>query len=158
MLLRAARRRGKRGFPGFGGNVQAVIRPDGLPIWVSEVVAGHHHDLPVARIGVYSPRCTGPPPSCGYRAWPMAATPAPAWACTPRSRTPVAGRSSRVDDQIYNTLHRATRCRGQRGFALLTGRWKALRRITASPRRIGHYVKAALVLVRIEQLQLRRPC
>jgi hypothetical protein len=29
-------------------------------------------------------------------------------------------------------LHKATRCRGERGFALLTGRWRALRRITAS--------------------------
>jgi DDE superfamily endonuclease len=32
-----------------GGNVQAVIRPDGLPIWVSEVATGHLHDLTVAR-------------------------------------------------------------------------------------------------------------
>jgi hypothetical protein len=37
---------------------------------------------------------------------------------------------------------------------LLTGRCRALQRITASPRRIGHYVKAALVLTHIEQLQL----
>src|SRR4051794_22701385 len=32
-----------------GGNVQAVIRPDGLPIWVSDVAPGHLHDLTVAR-------------------------------------------------------------------------------------------------------------
>jgi hypothetical protein len=29
--------------------VQAVIRPDGLPIWVSDVAPGHLHDLTVAR-------------------------------------------------------------------------------------------------------------
>jgi len=56
----------------------------------------------------------------------------------------------------YNTLLRSTRCRGERGFALLTGRWRALRRITASPQRIGAYVKAALVLTHIEHLQLPR--
>src|SRR5215213_1364845 len=32
-----------------GGNVQAVIRPDGQPIWVSQVAPGHRHDLTVAR-------------------------------------------------------------------------------------------------------------
>src|SRR3954454_3740 len=32
-----------------GGNVQAVIRPDGVPIAVSEVAPGHRHDLTVAR-------------------------------------------------------------------------------------------------------------
>src|SRR3954469_3616673 len=32
-----------------GGNVQAVIRPDGVPIAVSEVAPGHLHDLTVAR-------------------------------------------------------------------------------------------------------------
>jgi hypothetical protein len=32
-----------------GGNVQAVIRPDGLPVWVSQVAPGHRHDLTVAR-------------------------------------------------------------------------------------------------------------
>ena len=33
----------------FGGNVQAIMRPDGQPIWTSEVVAGHDHDLTAAR-------------------------------------------------------------------------------------------------------------
>ena len=32
-----------------GGNVQAVIRPDGQPIWISQVAPGHRHDLTVAR-------------------------------------------------------------------------------------------------------------
>jgi hypothetical protein len=33
----------------FGGNVQAITRPDGQPIWTSDVVAGHDHDLTAAR-------------------------------------------------------------------------------------------------------------
>ena len=33
----------------FGGNVQAIMRPDGQPIWTSAVAAGHDHDLTAAR-------------------------------------------------------------------------------------------------------------
>jgi hypothetical protein len=32
-----------------GGNVQAIVRPDGLPVWVSDVLPGHRHDLTCAR-------------------------------------------------------------------------------------------------------------
>jgi hypothetical protein len=39
------------------------------------------------------------------------------------------------DNQAYNTLLRSTRCLGERGFALLTGRWRALQRVTISPLR-----------------------
>jgi hypothetical protein len=45
---------------------------------------------------------------------------------------------------------RALRCLGERGFALLTGRWRILRHITASPSKIGNIAKAALVLVHFE--------
>jgi hypothetical protein len=61
------------------------------------------------------------------------------------------GRSgARADNATYNALHRTTRCRGERGFALLTGRWRALQRFTVSPHRIGELAQAALVLTRIE--------
>jgi DDE superfamily endonuclease len=33
----------------FGGNIQDIMRPDGLPIWVSDVEPGSAHDLPCAR-------------------------------------------------------------------------------------------------------------
>jgi hypothetical protein len=32
-----------------GGNIQAVVRPDGLPIWVSDVLPGHRHESTCAR-------------------------------------------------------------------------------------------------------------
>ncbi|WP_255544076.1 transposase family protein, partial [Micromonospora sp. ATA51] len=32
----------------FGANIQAVMRPDGLPIWTSEAMSGHLHDLTCA--------------------------------------------------------------------------------------------------------------
>lgn len=51
-----------------------------------------------------------------------------------------------MDTRIYNALPRSVRRLGERGFALLTGRWRSLHHITASPRRIGDIVKAALML------------
>jgi hypothetical protein len=41
--------------------------------------------------------------------------------------------------QCFRTAH-------PRGFAVLIGRWSALRHFTASPSKIGDIVKAALVL------------
>ena len=34
-----------------GGNVQAIMRPDGLPLWTSEAEPGHVHDI-TARLHV----------------------------------------------------------------------------------------------------------
>ncbi|MQA17481.1 MAG: IS5/IS1182 family transposase, partial [Pseudonocardiaceae bacterium] len=36
----------------FGGNIQALTRPDGLPVWVSPVEPGSTHDLTAARAHV----------------------------------------------------------------------------------------------------------
>lgn len=141
-----------------GGNVQAVMRPDGLPIWVSEVLPGHLHDITCARaVGVL-----------GALYWSASTLDLPALADagydgagqgvhTP-IKQPGGGQVLAPDNQTYNTLLRSTRCLGERGFALLTGRWRALRRITASPSRIGAYAKAALVLSHIENLRLRTSC
>jgi hypothetical protein len=45
-----------------------------------------------------------------------------------------------------NALLRSLRCLGERGFALLTGRWRTLQHITGSPGRIGGIARTALVL------------
>jgi hypothetical protein len=47
-------------------------------------------------------------------------------------------------------IQRSLRCLGERGFALLTGRWRTLQRITASPGKIGDIARAALVLTHFE--------
>lgn len=141
-----------------GGNVQAVMRPDGLPIWTSEVLPGHLHDLTCARTGgvlgaLYRSASQFDLPALadsGYEgAGHSIKTPI---------KQPTRGQVLAPNNQAYNTLLRATRCLGERGFALLTGRWRALRRITASPSRIGDYIKAALVLTLIEHTQLRTSC
>jgi hypothetical protein len=141
-----------------GGNVQAVMRPDGQPIWTSEVLPGHLHDMTCAR-------ATG---VLGALYWSASQLDLPALADSGYDgagqgmhtpiKQPAGGQVLAPDNQTYNSLLRSARCRGERGFALLTGRWRALQRITASPSRIGDYVKAALVLTRIEQIQLRTTC
>jgi hypothetical protein len=69
-------------------------------------------------------------------------------------QTPAGDRVLDGDNCAYNALLRSLRCLGKRGFALLTGRWRALRHITASPRKIGTIVKAALVLTHFEHGRL----
>ena len=49
-----------------------------------------------------------------------------------------------------NALIRSVRCLGERGFALLTQRWKTLQHVTASPGRIGLITRTAFVLVLFE--------
>jgi DDE superfamily endonuclease len=141
-----------------GGNVQAVIRPDALPVWVSQVAPGHRHDLTVARDADV----------VGALNWASSALDLPTLADSGYDgagqgiktpiKQPAGGQVLAADNQAYNVLHRATRCRGERGFALLTRRWRALRRVTVSPRRIGDIAQASLVLTHIENVQLRHSC
>lgn len=141
-----------------GANVQALLRPDGFPMWTSDQMPGHHHDLSCAR-------ATG---MLGAAYWSASQLDLPTLADSGYDGTgqgvhtpikqPGTGQVLAPDHQAYNTLLRSTRGLGERGFALLTGRWKALRRITASPRRVGDYVKAALALTHIEHLHLRASC
>jgi hypothetical protein len=141
----------------FGGNIQAVMRPDGYPIWTSDVLAGHHHDITAAREHVL-----------GALYWAASHLDLPTLADggyegtglgvhTP-VKQPANGNTLAIDHQTYNLLHRATRALGERGFALLTGRWRALQRITASPSRIGTIVAAGRMLTQFEQIDLRQCC
>ena len=128
------------------------------PIWISEVAPGHRHDLTVARDADVIATLN----------WAAAQLDLPTLADSGYTgagqgiktpiKQPAGGQSLAPDNQAYNTLLRSTRCLGERGFALLTGRWRALQRVTISPRRIGELAKAALVLTRIENVQLRHSC
>jgi hypothetical protein len=42
-----------------------------------------------------------------------------------------------INTRARNALLRSVRCLGERGFALLTQRWRTLQHVTASPGRIG---------------------
>jgi len=49
-----------------------------------------------------------------------------------------------------NAVLRSLRCLGERGFTLLTQRWRTLQHITASPSKIGDIARAALVRTHFE--------
>ncbi len=130
------------------GNVQAVLTPDGFPLWVSQVEPGSVHDITAARADALP--APGPAAAAGL---PALADPGyegagigiliPAW-------QPPGGRELDVNTRTRNTLQRSLRCPGERGFALLTGRWRTLHHITASPSKIGDTARAPLVLTHFE--------
>ena len=67
--------------------------------------------------------------------------------------TPVkklAGRPLSADERTVNALHTATRALAERGNALLKTTFKALRRVSLCPWRIGAITAAALVLLHRE--------
>ena len=48
-------------------------------------------------------------------------------------KQPADGRELDIGTRTRNALQRSLRCLGERGFALLTGRWRTLQHITAQP-------------------------
>jgi hypothetical protein len=132
----------------FGGNIQALMRPDGFPIWISEVAPGSVHDLRVAQDQVlgalYAAAARGLPTlaDSGYEG-------AGRGVYTPVKK-PSDGHALHIDNRTYNKLLRSMRCLGERGFALLTQRWRVLQGVTTPPRKIGDIAKAALVLTHFE--------
>lgn len=136
----------------FGGNIQAVMRPDGFPIWVGDVEPGSVHDLTCAQehaLGaLYAFAAQGLPTLAdpGYEG-------AGHGVYTP-FKHPTDGRRLDIDNRTYNMLLRSLRGIGERGFALLVGRWRALQHVTACPQKIGPIAKAALVLTQFEHRYL----
>ncbi|MFI6604789.1 transposase family protein [Nonomuraea sp. NPDC050536] len=130
------------------GNLQALSAPGGLPLWIGEVEPGSVHDLSAARPHVlgalYAAAAAGLPTlaDSGYDG-------AGIGIHTP-IRQPEGNQILSPDNRTYNRLLRALRCLGERGFALLKGRWRTLQHITVSPSRIGDIARAALVLTHFE--------
>ena len=131
-----------------GGNIQAVIAPDGFPLWVSPVEPGSVHDITAARIHALP------------ALYPAAASGLPALADPGYDgagigihipvKQPPGGQELDINTRTRNALQRSLRCLGERGFALLTGRWRTLQHVTASPSKIGDIARAALVLTHFE--------
>jgi DDE superfamily endonuclease len=138
--------RARRQYPG-------AVGAERLPLWVSAVEPGSVHDLTAAREHVL-----------GALYWAASQLGLPTLADGGYDgagigvHTPVKQSAGDqvldVDNRTHNALPRGLRCLGERGFAVLTGRWRTLRHITASPRKIGDIVKAALVLTHFEHGRL----
>jgi DDE superfamily endonuclease len=128
------------------GNVQALAAPRGVPLWVSDVLPGSTHDLTAARELVlpearpYLKDLTVLADS-GYEG-------AGAGVLVPVKR-PARGELD-VNTKTRNALLRSLRYQGERGFALMSQRWRALQRVMVSPTTIGDITKSVLVLVQFE--------
>jgi hypothetical protein len=131
----------------FGGNIQAVFYPDGLPMWISDVLPGNVHDLAAARENVLAvlrlfldempALADGGYEGAGHGVH------------TPVKKSKGV-KELDINNRTRNALLRSLRCLGERGFALLTQRWQALKYVTASPGKIGKIARAALVLLLFE--------
>jgi DDE superfamily endonuclease len=131
-----------------GGSVQAVTRPDGLPLWAGPAEPGSVRDITAARLhalpALYRAAALGMPclADSGYED-------AGIGVLTPVKK-PAGNQELDPDTRTRNALLRDLRCRGERGFALLTQRWAALQHITADPDRTTEITRAALVLTQYE--------
>ena len=135
----------------FGGNVQAVFYPSGIPMWVSDVLPGNVHDLAAARenvLAVLRPFLDAMPAlaDSGYEG-------AGHGVHVPVKK-PAGMKELDIDNRTRNALLSSARCLGERGFALLSQRWQTLQNVTASPGKIGLIARAALVLVLFEHKML----
>ena len=115
----------------FGGNVQALLYPSGVPLWVSDGLPGNVHDLAAARekiLGVLRPFLDAMPVLAdrGHEG-------AGHGVHVPVKK-PAGVKELDIDTQARNALLRSVRCLGELGFALLTKRWRTLQHVTASPR------------------------
>jgi hypothetical protein len=128
------------------GNVQALAAPGGVPLWVSDVLPGSTHDVTAARELVLPgarPYLKDLPflADSGYEG-------AGAGVLVP-VRKPRRGELD-INTRTRNALLRSLRYQGERGFALMSQRWRALQHVMVSPGTIGDITKAALVLVLFE--------
>ena len=118
----------------FGGNIQAVFYPSGIPMWVSDVLPGNVHDLAAVRenvLAVLRPFLDAMPAlaDSGYEG-------AGHGVHVP-VRKPAGVKELDISNRTRNALLCSARCLGERGFALLSQRWQTLRNVTASPGKIG---------------------
>ncbi|OQD56851.1 transposase [Streptomyces phaeoluteigriseus] len=130
----------------FGANVQFLSAPDGTPLWVSDAEPGSVPDITAARQhclpALYKAAADGLPTlaDAGYQGagigihHPIK---------KPRGSSHL---QLHCDNRTYNALLRGVQALGERAAAELKERWRTLKRVTLSPRRISAIAKAALVL------------
>jgi hypothetical protein len=132
-----------------GGNVQVIAAPDGWPLWTSGVRPGREHDTTALRthaealplLAAWTDEAHAALADLGYEGERATLT------------IPVkhpAGRRLTADQRTVNLLHAAIRAPAERGNSLLKTTFKALRRVSLCPWRIGAVTAAALVLLHHE--------
>jgi hypothetical protein len=133
-----------------GGNVQVLSDRDGWPVWVSLVRPGREHDTTCAK------RATALMPALAQAAaegMPTLTDLGYEGLAGPALRMPVKkikGVELGEAQQQYNLLVRGVHALAERANSLLKTTFKALRRVSLCPWRIGAIAKAALVLLHLE--------
>ena len=135
----------------FGGNIQALMYPDGIPMWISFELPGSVHDLTAARENVLPvlQKYLDKMPCLADTAYIGAGH----GVLTPVKK-PTGMAELDINVRTRNMLLCSLRCKGERGFALLSQRWKILQSVTASPGKIGTIARGALVLTLFEHKRL----
>jgi DDE superfamily endonuclease len=126
--------------------VQVITAPDGWPLWTSDVRPGREHDTTCARahpellpaLDVWIDSDHAALVDLGHEGENQRLT------CPIKA---TAGQKLTDTQRAVNTLHSATRALAERGNSLLKTTFKALRRVTLCPWRIGAITAAALVLL-----------
>ena len=129
-----------------GGNVQVIAAPDGWPLWTSPVRPGREHDTTALRthaqalplLAQWTDQTHAALADLGYEGGRDALI-------TPIKHS--AGHRLTADERCVNLLHAAVRAPAERGNSLLKTTFKALRRVSLCPWRIGAITAAALVLL-----------
>jgi hypothetical protein len=67
-----------------------------------------------------------------------------------RVKRPAGGGEPDLNTQTRNALLRSPRCLGERGFALMSQRWRTLQRVMLSRENIGSIAQATLALLQFE--------
>jgi hypothetical protein len=137
----------------FAGNVQGLMSPSGIPLWTSEVHPGSVHDITMARAEVLGivQHFLAELPILSDRGYEGAGH-----GVYVPVKQPTDGTELSDDIRAYNMLLRGLRFQGERGFALMFTRWKALAHVTMSPSRIGDLMRAAVVLTQFEHKMVWR--
>lgn len=128
------------------GLVQALTGPSGIPLWVSAALPGSTHDITAARQLVLPearPYLKKVPilADSGYEG-------AGAGVLVPVKK-PRNGELD-INTKTRNMLLRGARYQGERAFALMSQRWRAIRHVSANPSEIGDIAKSVLVLTQFE--------
>jgi hypothetical protein len=131
-----------------GGNIQAIFAPDGFPLWASPAEPGSVHDITAAR--AHALPALYPAAAAGLQTLADPGYEGAGIGIHIPVRQPPGGQGLDINTRARNALQRSLRCLGERGFALLTGRWRALQHVTVSPSKIGGIARAALVLTHFE--------
>jgi hypothetical protein len=133
-----------------GGNIQVLSDPEGWPLWTSPVRPGREHDTTCAKaadglLAILEQTATEQGlltlTDLGYEN------------LSPALRHPVKkpkGGELTIEQKAYNQVIRGVHGVAERANSLLKTTFKALRRISLDPWRIGAIVKAAHVLLRLE--------